>query len=121
MAERKRKAFIHEKGPRGRLTATFAVVAGLLGVWAGGADLLVPIAASSWPGGAVGGAPKERLVRIARGDWPACAMQSQAGVPPAWWLMWMPGLNWASLSSAPRGRGGATRCRAASTIRPWDS
>ena len=67
MSERK-KAFIHDKGPRGRLTATFAVVVGLLGVWTGGADLLVPIAASSWPDGAVGGAPKERLVRIARGE-----------------------------------------------------
>ena len=68
MSERKRKAFIDEKGPRGRLRATFAVVACLLGVWAGGADLLVPIAASSWPDGAVGGAPKERLVRVARAE-----------------------------------------------------
>ena len=38
------------------------------GMWADGASLFVPVATASGPNGTVAGAPKERLVRIARNE-----------------------------------------------------
>lgn len=68
MIRRKQSAFDQDKSLRRRLAAILTVVAALLGVCAGAADLLVPITASSWSDGAVAGGPKGRLVRMARNE-----------------------------------------------------
>ena len=47
---------------------TFMAIAALLGIWASAGDLFVPVETASGPEGAVTGAPRERLVRIARDE-----------------------------------------------------